>query len=175
MKLLSDNSLNFYIELRKSQAGVTDSQLCITTTEETAIQTVENQSSDQPIQEQTKTVEELVLQIHDEPFNQQSDIEGQDSNHNYCQYTIAPNMFSMAEQVADFIIEQSNSATKKRMDEEMEIITVTLVTTILHQVNVVEKGKFLVNLLDKTCECNRFQQDEILCDHAIAVSSKRGL
>ncbi|XP_060969880.1 uncharacterized protein LOC133037083 [Cannabis sativa] len=52
---------------------------------------------------------------------------------------------------------------------------VTPVTTILHQVNVLEKGKFLVNLLDKTCECNRFQQDEIPCAHAIAVFSKRGL
>ncbi|XP_030479338.1 uncharacterized protein LOC115696585 [Cannabis sativa] len=52
---------------------------------------------------------------------------------------------------------------------------VTPVTTILHQVNVLEKWKFLINLLDETCECNWFQQDEIPCAHAIAVFSKRGL
>ncbi|KAM6553416.1 hypothetical protein CsatB_014178 [Cannabis sativa] len=97
MKLLTDNSLKFYIELRKSQAG---------------------------------TVEELVLQIHDEPFNQQSNIEGQHSNHNYCQLTIAPNMFAMAEHVADSITEQSNETTKKRRDEEMEIITDYMVLEI---------------------------------------------
>ncbi|XP_030478385.1 uncharacterized protein LOC115695462 [Cannabis sativa] len=52
---------------------------------------------------------------------------------------------------------------------------ITPVTTILHQVNVLEKGKFLVNLLDKTCECNRFQQDKIPCAHAIAIFSKQEL
>ncbi|XP_060965325.1 uncharacterized protein LOC133034290 [Cannabis sativa] len=52
---------------------------------------------------------------------------------------------------------------------------VTPVTTILHQVNVLGKGKFLVNLLDKLFECDRFQQDEIPCAHAIAVFSKRAL
>ncbi|XP_060962126.1 uncharacterized protein LOC133032263 [Cannabis sativa] len=40
---------------------------------------------------------------------------------------------------------------------------------------MLEKRKFIVNLLDKTCECNRFQQDEIPCAHAIVVFSKRGL
>uniref|UniRef100_A0A803PZP3 Transposase MuDR plant domain-containing protein n=1 Tax=Cannabis sativa TaxID=3483 RepID=A0A803PZP3_CANSA len=39
-------------------------------------------------------------------------------------------MFAMAEEVADFIIEKSNKATKKRRDEEMEIITDYMVLEI---------------------------------------------
>ncbi|XP_062080334.1 uncharacterized protein LOC133785092 [Humulus lupulus] len=43
------------------------------------------------------------------------------------------------------------------------------VNTILYQVVVEYKENFLVNLMEKTCECKRFQQDEIPCAHAIAV------
>ncbi|XP_062100383.1 uncharacterized protein LOC133806279 [Humulus lupulus] len=38
-----------------------------------------------------------------------------------------------------------------------------------------KKGNFLVNLMEKTCECKRFQQDEIPCAHAIAVFAKTRL
>ncbi|XP_062089136.1 uncharacterized protein LOC133795694 [Humulus lupulus] len=49
------------------------------------------------------------------------------------------------------------------------------VNTILYQVVVEDKGNFLVNLMEKTCECKRFQQDEIPCAHAIAVFAKTRL
>ncbi|XP_062075638.1 uncharacterized protein LOC133779737 [Humulus lupulus] len=49
------------------------------------------------------------------------------------------------------------------------------VNTILYQVVVEDKGNFLVNLIEKTCECNRFQQDEIPCAHAIAIFAKTQL
>ncbi|XP_062099990.1 uncharacterized protein LOC133805857 [Humulus lupulus] len=49
------------------------------------------------------------------------------------------------------------------------------VNTILYQVVVEQKGNFLVNLMEKTCECKRFQQDEIPCAHAIAVFAKTRL
>ncbi|XP_062075843.1 uncharacterized protein LOC133779968 [Humulus lupulus] len=49
------------------------------------------------------------------------------------------------------------------------------VNTILYQVVVEQKGIFLVNLMEKTCECKRFQQDEIPCAHAIAIFAKTRL
>ncbi|XP_062075495.1 uncharacterized protein LOC133779562 [Humulus lupulus] len=52
---------------------------------------------------------------------------------------------------------------------------VSPINTILYQLKVQDKLNFLVNLLDETYECNRFQQDEIQCAHAIAVFAKRGL
>ncbi|KAM6568886.1 hypothetical protein CsatB_016871 [Cannabis sativa] len=53
--------------------------------------------------------------------------------------------------------------------------SVEAITTILYQVKVPDKGDFTINLLDKTCTCRRFQQDEIPCAHAIEVFAKRGL
>ncbi|XP_062085620.1 uncharacterized protein LOC133791718 [Humulus lupulus] len=49
------------------------------------------------------------------------------------------------------------------------------VNTILYQVVVEDKGNFLVNLMEKTRECKRFQQDEIPCAHAIAVFAEARL
>ncbi|XP_062100230.1 uncharacterized protein LOC133806113 [Humulus lupulus] len=49
------------------------------------------------------------------------------------------------------------------------------VNTILYQVVVEQKGNFLANLMEKTCECKRFQQDEIPCAYAIAVFAKTRL
>ncbi|XP_062118413.1 uncharacterized protein LOC133832038 [Humulus lupulus] len=53
--------------------------------------------------------------------------------------------------------------------------TVFPVNILLYQVVVEDKGNFLVNLMEKTCECKRFQQDEIPCAHSIAVFAKTRL
>ncbi|XP_062119198.1 uncharacterized protein LOC133832941 [Humulus lupulus] len=52
---------------------------------------------------------------------------------------------------------------------------VFLVNTIVYQVVVEDKGNFLVNLMEKTCECKRFQQNEIPCAHAITIFAKTRL
>ncbi|XP_062100147.1 uncharacterized protein LOC133806028 [Humulus lupulus] len=46
------------------------------------------------------------------------------------------------------------------------------VNTILYQVVVEDNRNFQVNQIEKTCECKRFQQNEIPCAHAIAVFAK---
>ncbi|XP_062085513.1 uncharacterized protein LOC133791608 [Humulus lupulus] len=39
-----------------------------------------------------------------------------------------------------------------------------------------EKGtNFTVNIHNKTCTCNRFQEDKMPCGHAVAVIAKRNL
>ncbi|XP_060961010.1 uncharacterized protein LOC133031509 [Cannabis sativa] len=69
-------------------------------------------------------------------------------------------------------IAKANEEEAKRREAQAEV---EAITTILYQVKVVDKGDFTINLLDKTCTCRRFQQDQIPCAHAIAVFAKRGL
>ncbi|XP_062103081.1 uncharacterized protein LOC133814091 [Humulus lupulus] len=47
--------------------------------------------------------------------------------------------------------------------------------TIEYQVHDQKGINFTVNIHSRTCTCNRFQEDEMSCGHAVAVIAKRNL
>ncbi|XP_062086110.1 uncharacterized protein LOC133792211 [Humulus lupulus] len=47
--------------------------------------------------------------------------------------------------------------------------------TIEYQVRDEKGTNFIVNIHNRTCTCNRFQEDEMPCEHAVAVIAKRNL
>ncbi|KAM6543462.1 hypothetical protein CsatB_007909 [Cannabis sativa] len=133
MKIISDNSLLFYIELRKKQLGVSDSPLCITRIEQHAMQLNPQQFTDTGTVTQNTDVQQLVLQITNQPSFQDIEYEDEASETNN-QFLSMSNIFQVADNVADFIIEKTEEHKKKRNEEEKEIITD-------HRVFKIEEGQ----------------------------------
>ncbi|XP_062089137.1 uncharacterized protein LOC133795697 [Humulus lupulus] len=120
MKLLNNNSVLFYIELKKKQNAVTELPLCITTFDQTIAETIEHNIYEET-QIQNTDLEMLVLQLN----NQQSATELQYDEATCTtnnQVQTFPNITDIADNVADFIIERTKENKRKR-EEDTEIIT----------------------------------------------------
>ena len=121
MKLLTDNSVLFYNELKKKQNAVTELPLCITTVDHTIAETVQHTTYEEETQKQNTDLEKLVLQLN----NEQSATELQYHEATYTrnnQVQTFPNTTEIADDVAEFIIERTEDNKRKRK-EETEIIT----------------------------------------------------
>lgn len=133
MKMVTDSSVLFYLEMKKRYASkITDLLLCVTEVQE---QTIEDQNS--PQQNNTDTIQAmevwaLILQANQNSFNEESPLEeGMSSTTN--QELNALYIPTLAEEVADFIIEDN---TKKK--QKMEEIQLVIIDSTL---NKIEKGR----------------------------------
>ncbi|XP_062118361.1 uncharacterized protein LOC133831977 [Humulus lupulus] len=121
MKLLTDNSVRFYIELKKKQNVVIELPLCITTFDQTIAETIEHNAYEEETQIQNTDLEMLVLQLN----NQQSATKLQHDEATCMtnnQVQTFPNITDIADNVADFIIERTEENKRKR-EEDAETIT----------------------------------------------------
>ncbi|KAM6553447.1 hypothetical protein CsatB_014209 [Cannabis sativa] len=132
MKIISDNSLMFYLQLRKTQNAVSESPLCITTVDETRLQIIAQQKPESESVRQDTDVQKLVLQITNQPTYDYMEYDDETSEIN--EVLALPNIFQVADSVADCIIEKTQEHNRKRQEEERQIITD-------HKVFNIEKGQ----------------------------------
>ncbi|KAM6554058.1 hypothetical protein CsatB_014820 [Cannabis sativa] len=132
MKIISDNSLIFYLQLRKTQNAVSESPLCITTVDDTRLQIIAQQKLESESVRQDTDVQKLVLQITNQPTYDYMEYDDETSEIN--EVLALPNIFQVADSVADCIIEKTQEHKRKRQEEERQIITD-------HKVFNIEKGQ----------------------------------
>ncbi|KAF4359454.1 hypothetical protein F8388_001498 [Cannabis sativa] len=121
MKIISDNSLMFYLQLRKTQNAVSESPLCITTVDDTRLQIIAQQKPESESVRQDTDVQKLVLQITNQPTYDYMEYDDETSEIN--EVLALPNIFQVADSVADCIIEKTQEHKRKRQEEERQIIT----------------------------------------------------
>ena len=133
MKMLTDSSVLFFLEMKKRYASkITDMPLCVTEVQD---QTIEKQNSTQ--QNYTATIQEmevgaLILQANQSSFNEESPLEeGMSSTTN--EGLNALYIPTLAEEVAEFIIEDN-----EKRKQEMDAIQLLITDTTL---NKIEKGQ----------------------------------
>ncbi|KAM6542811.1 hypothetical protein CsatB_007258 [Cannabis sativa] len=111
---------------------ISESPLCITTVDETRLQVIAQQKPESESVRQDTDVQKLILQITNQPTY--DCMEYDDETSEISEVLALPNIFQVADSVADCIIEKTLEQKRKRQEEEREIITD-------HKVFNIEKGQ----------------------------------
>ncbi|XP_062118536.1 uncharacterized protein LOC133832174 [Humulus lupulus] len=80
--------------------------------------------------------------------------------------------------VQKWVWNNSNNANAKvstATENELRHDIVLSFNAIEYQVRDENEINFTVNIHNRTCTCNKFQEDEMPCGHAVAVIAKRNL